>query len=302
MTKSRLSLKNLTRAVPPFSLYIVSCLCLISGCSASTQPTYSKENIIDSIENICKKEYNLEVKAKLVGRTVWVYLPLEDIIERAKKPEKYLKRFVVEQNKDEFRDEALKLQYLIKPIPEEEKYQEIKYNKSALENIHNVWKALRRVVFSMEHSRNDNPQFFCLVTADIKNGFQIQEIFYHPDLKKVSYELISLSEYQHRTIQDMQISPQIIGDKEGLYLNYRDITWREFILSQIQYRIKLKFEKPEVDKDADIDKEILKIVAHTLKTYGFKDFSEVELSNLLTQRKINLNQAAIWAGPLEQRF
>jgi hypothetical protein len=44
--------------------------------------------------------------------------------------------------------------------------------------------------------------------------------------------------------------------------------------------------KPEVEKNADIDKEVTKIVAYTVKTYDFKNFSYVELNNLLTKNKI----------------
>jgi hypothetical protein len=276
-------------------LLIILC---VSGCTSSTHPTYLKENIDEAIQNICKKEYNLDVKAKLKGLTLWIYLPLEDMFERSKEPEKYVERYVVEHNLDEFKNGTLKIEYLVRAVPEQEKYQELKYAKSALEKINNVWKVLRRVLFSMERLKKGEPEFFVLVTADIKMGIMMQEIFYYLDLKKVSYEFISWTEYQHRSIQDMQIAPEIISDKEGLYLNYREITLEEFIASQIQQRIRLKFQKPEVEKNADIDKEILKIVAYTLKTYGFKDFLSVELNNLLTNHKIILNQAAILARPI----
>lgn len=272
---------------------------LASGCTSSTEPTYLKENINDYIQDIGKSEYNIAVKARFIGQTLWVYLPLEDLIEKADKPEKYLERFEIEFNKGEFKESALKLTYLIKPVPEQEKYQEFKYNKAALEKINNVWKVIRRVLFSMKHSQQSGPQFFCLITADIKNGYMIKEIFYYLDVKKVSYEFISWTEYQHRTIQDMEIAPQIIGDKEGLNLDYKDITWKEFIAGQIQQRIKLKFQKPEVDKEVDIDKEILKIIVHTIKTYDFRDFSDAELNNLLTNNRIVLNRQALWARPID---
>lgn len=276
---------------------------LVFGCTSSTQPTYLKENINEAIQNICKTEYNLDVKARLVGQTVWIYLPLEDILEsltgKKDKPEKYLERFAIEDNKVGFKDETLNLNYLIKAIPEQEKQQEIGYSKSALDKISSVWRVIRRVIFSMEETKRGGPQFFCLVTADIKNGFQIKEVFYYLDLKKVSYQFISWAEYQHRTIQDMEIAPQVIGDKQGLYLDYHDITWKEFIAGQIQQRIKLKFQKPEVDKNADIDKEILKIVIYTVKTYGFIDFNDAEFNNFLTQNKIVLNRQALWARPME---
>ncbi len=273
--------------------------CFIFGCTSSTEPTYLKEDIAGAIRDLCQNEYKTEVKTKLMGQTLWVYIPLEDVFVKADKPEKFIEKFSIEQNKGDFQDETFRLDYLIKAIPEQEKYQEIKYAESAAEKVNNVYKILFRVLFSMEELKKGGPQFFCVVTADIKNGIEMKEIFYCLDLKKLSYNFISRSEFQHRTIADTQILPEIIGDKEGLRLNYHDITWEEFIIGQIEQRIKLKFQKAEVNKSADIDKEILKVVIYTLKTYNFKDFSSVALTNLLTNNRTVWNKAAIWAGPTE---
>jgi hypothetical protein len=295
--KSKPSLKSLAkRGLLNFYIIILS---LIFGCSSPVTPSYLKEDIQKAIQDICRSEYQMEIKTKLVGQTLWLYLPLEDIFTKLEKPEKYLERFSIMRNSDELKEDSLKVEYLIKAIPEQEKYQEYEYNKGVPEKINNVWKVLRRVLFSMEKSNKAEPHFFCLVVADIKNGFEIKELFYYLDLKKVSYEFISWTEYHHRTIQDTLMLPQIIGDKEGAHLDYKDITLGDFVLAQIQHRIKLKFQKPEVDKNADIDKEILKIVVYTLKTYEFKDFSQVELNNLVTNSKTVLNQAALWARPME---
>jgi hypothetical protein len=300
MTKLKPYSRNLVkRGLLLLNLFIISCL--ISSCSYSTTPTYLKENIDEAVKDICRNEYKLDVKTKLVGSTLWIYLPLENIVVKSDKPEKYVERFLIENNKTDLQKEVLKIEYLIRPIKEQEKYQDLNYDKKVMERINNIWQALRRVLFSMEESKRGGPQFFCLVVADIKNGFQIKEVFYYLDIKKVSYGFISRDEYQHRTIQDTEVLPGIVGDKEGLHLNYRDISLEEFIVAQIQHRIRLKFQRPEIGKNADIDKEILKIIVYTIKTYEFKDFSSVELNNLFTNNKIVLNQAAIWARPIEQK-
>lgn len=298
MMKSKVFLKNLARyALPLLNLLFISYI--LSGCISSGEPTYLKEGIVDGIRDISKKEYNIDVTAKLIGQTLWIYIPLEDMFEKSDKPEKFIERFVIEDNKKSFENKTLKIEYLIKNVADKEKSHDIKYSKDAMEKINNVWKALRRVLFSMGQAEKGGPQFICLVTADTKNGFEIKELFYIEDLKKVSYNFISWGEYQHRTIQDTAISADIIGDKEGKHLVYKEITWEQFIINQIEHRIKLKFQKPEVEKNADIDKEILRIVASTLKIYGFRDFSSVELTNLLSNNKTTLNQAAIWARPTD---
>lgn len=298
MMKLRLSLKNLARR--GLNLCIIACL--LYGCSSSTAPTYRKEDIEKSIQNICKNEYKLDIKAKLAGSTLWIYLPVEGLIEKSDKPEKVTERFNIEQSKGEFADGILSLKYSIKPIPEQEKYQEYKYNKNVLENINSIWKVLRRVIFSMKCIKGEEPKFYSLIIADTNMGVQIKELLYYLDLKKVSYGYISWEEYQHRSIVDQDIAPELVQDKEGLHINYRDITFKEFLLAQIGQRIKLKFQKPEVDKNADIDKEVIKVIEYTLKVYDFKDFSAVELNNLLTQSRIILNRAAIWEKPIEKKF
>lgn len=296
MTKLKRYSKNSVNRGLLFSIFIIA---FLTGCSSSTRPTFLKENIPDAIQDILKKEYKIDIKPRLVGETVWIYMPVENLLEKADKPEKYFERFIVKQNKSELKVDSLNIEYWINAIPEAEKKQDIKYNKDILEKINNVWTVVRRVLFSMERTNTPEPKFICLIVADIKNGIVIKEITYYLDLKKVSYSFISMGEYLHRVIQDGERAPEVIGDKEGLSLNYTDITLDDFLTEQIRCRIRLKFQKPEVDKNADIDKEIAKIVVYTIKTYGFKDFREVELNNLDTNNKVILNRAAVWARPTD---
>jgi len=291
MTKLRLFSKNLAKYGLLFSLLFP--LITISGCTSSTCPTYPKESIDRAIEDICKEEYKLDIRVRRVGSTLWVYLPIpEGILEKADKPQKSVERFAIEESRIELEHNVLLAKYLIKAVPEEEKLQEMKYKKEAFEKVNNVWKALRRVIFSMDQPGKNSPKIFSMITADTKNGFFIKEIFYYLDFKKVSYGLISWGEYQHRTIQETEVLPQIIGDVSGDAIEYRDITFKEFVLKQMQHRIRLKFQKAEAEKNADIDNEVLKIIRHTLNTYEFRDFSVLELDNLFTGKKIIYNQAA----------
>jgi len=271
----------------------------VGGCSSSTEPTFLQENISQAIEDICKKEYNTYVKSRLVGKTLWIYMPVEDMFTKPEKPEKYTEKFEVGSDEAKFDNDVLKLEYAILTTPEKEKTQEIQYDKKVLEQSNNVWKTVRRVIFSCERIEGKEPLFFCFVMADIKNGHETQELFYTMDMKKVSYEYISWGEYQHRAIHDMKVSPEIIGDKEGLHIEYKDFTMQEFIAMQIEHRIKLKFQRPEVDKNTNIDREIEKIVTNTLKIYNFTNFREVEFMNLLTDNKIILNKAAILSKPID---
>ncbi len=296
MTKSKLSSKNLVKA----GLKIIPFILFLSACSSSVTPSFLKDDITQAVVEICREEYALETVATLAGNTLWVYIPLENIISRPEKPEKYIERFLLEDQESSLEEKILTVNYLVQPTAEQEKQQEMALDKSVNEKIFNVLQVIRRVLFSMGNAKEDIPQFFCIVTADIKNGFEIKQIFYFPDLKKLSYSFISQTEYQHRIIQDTAISVQIIGDRTGSHLDYRDITLEEFITDQIQNRIKLKFQKPEVEANADIDKEVLKIVTYTLDAYQFTNFSLLEMNNLNTGKQIILNQTALSAHSPEQ--
>ncbi len=51
---------------------------LFSGCE---KPTYPKEKVEESIIKLCKKEYNLDVKVRIVGKTLGVAIPIEGLVD-----------------------------------------------------------------------------------------------------------------------------------------------------------------------------------------------------------------------------
>lgn len=290
--KSKPSLKSLAK----IGLKLLPFIFFLSACSSSVAPSFLKEDVPTAVKDICKKEYQLDLVTKLVDQTLWVYMPLENIVTKSEKPEKYIERFLIEDNKNLLSEGILRVSYAIKPIEEKEAKQEMSLDKKVNEKIFNILQVIRRVLFSTDNSKTNSPLFFCIVTADIKNGFQIKQIFHISDLKKLSYGFISQTEYQHRIVQDTEVSALIIGDSQGTHLNYQNITLEDFVVNQIKNRIKIKFQKPEVEKNADIDKEIFKIISYTMKTYNFRNFTLLEMTNLLNTKKVIFNRAAILGG------
>ena len=49
--------------------------------SCTVPATYSRKNIQKSLKDICKNEFNIEVKVRFSGETIWVYAPLEELID-----------------------------------------------------------------------------------------------------------------------------------------------------------------------------------------------------------------------------
>ena len=289
MMKSKRSSKNLTKV----GLKILPLILFLSACNSSVAPSFLREDISTAVKEICKNEYKLDLTTKLVDQTLWVYMPLKDIVTKPEKPEKFIERFIVEDKKNSLSEGVLKVNYSVKPVAEKETQQEMSLDKQVNEKIFNVLQVIRRVLFSTDNSRINTPLFFCIVTADIKNGFEIKQVFHLLDLKKLSYGIISQTEYQHRIVQDTLVSALIIDDAEGEHLDYQNITLEDFIANQIQNRIKFKFQKPEVEKNADIDKEVLKIITYTIDSYNFRNFTQVEITNLLNSKKVILNRAAV---------
>jgi len=70
-------LKSMAKNVPK-ALLISLILIFLSSCTIPA--THSRKNIQKSIRDICKDEFNILVRPRLSGETIWVYLPLEELI------------------------------------------------------------------------------------------------------------------------------------------------------------------------------------------------------------------------------
>jgi len=290
MMRSRVFLKNSAKLGLNIFVLIFACL----GCSTSFVPTYSKSEVEKAIPRILSSEYKEDAVVKLAGSTLWIYIPVEDMFEKAEKPEKNLEKFIIEKNSVKFRGDQLRCAYRIKTIPERQTSQEYAFSKKAREKMSNAIQVLRRVILSMNRRERNEMKFFILDAADIKNGMELTETIYAQDLIKVSYGLISLDEYQHRVSINYGMNFSVIGDKTGRHIEYKDITLKEFIARQIIHRIALKFQKPEVEQSADVDKEIARIISETLKIYRVRNVPRAMLDNLFTKSKFELTHSQIY--------
>jgi len=60
------------------SLFSVLFAFILSGCFG---PTYPKEYVDESIIDLCKKEYGVDVEVKITGNTIGVYIPIKDLVD-----------------------------------------------------------------------------------------------------------------------------------------------------------------------------------------------------------------------------
>lgn len=293
MTKSRRSSRNSGKPARSLFLFLLLNCAVFAGCSISTTPTYSKQDLDVTIERILKKEYKTESRARLVGKTLWVYIPVDTLFEKTQKndpDDKVKERFDIQENESILKEGLLSVSYLVKPIvPEREKSQGYKLNKQAMEKFNDAWEVTRRVVFSMDPAQRDNVQFYVLMAADVNNGLSLRQIIYYKDMIKVLYRLISPGEYHHRVPVKSGMMAEIVGDRAGRNIKYEDVGFGDFLCGQIEHRIGLKFQKPEVEQGVNMDKEVRRIVLDTLKIYAFSDFRVAELTNLLTNGRAHVD-------------
>jgi len=305
MMRSRLFLRNSAKAalnsliqsgITFLSGLILIALPFLSGCSSDTPVSYSTESLPGALTDIAKKEHNIDIVCNLVGRTLWIYLPIEEsIFIESDEPQEYTRNFELTAVDGKYYDDMFIFNYDIRQIPEKKESQKTKYNPKAFEIINKVLRIIPRVFFSLERSAYE-PRFFVIVTTDIKSGIDLIEITYIDDLKKTYFEMISWIEYQNRSIQDIKISPKAVNDTKGSHLYLHDVPFHDFISSQIKQRIQSKFSGSALEKNADIDKEILKTIKYVFEIYKFKDFLLLQTNNLITGEKTSLSRAAALEG------
>ena len=57
---------------------LISILLLSSSCSVS--PTYSRSEIAGVVQKMCKEEFDMDVQAWDMGKTLWIYAPVDNLL------------------------------------------------------------------------------------------------------------------------------------------------------------------------------------------------------------------------------
>jgi len=283
----KLSLRNLVKHALLFNLLI--CLNLI-GCQNPIESTYKEEEIPYLVKKICKEEYNLDVTTKRTTTTLWIYAPLNRILDK---------------------------EYGIK----EDKI----FDEEMVDKLRNILTTIGRVLISSDYA----PEFFALLASDINLGIDYTLIGNALDIKKSYASFIPWTESNRRYVIRLKAAPEAIGDKTGTHIQAYDIKLPEFLAEQMAQRIGARFNEEGLkkyfkieksdgkflnntfileysiqqiskpNKEINIKEEVLNIITYCIKTYDFKDFSMLELTDLTTGNKLTLSNAAIWARPIE---
>ncbi len=285
--RSKRSSRNSTKSGLLF--LSLAALLAFSGCSADIPATYKEEDIPYQVKKICKDEYNLEVTTKRTATTLWIYAPLTRILH---------KEYGIKQDKVFDEEVADKLRYIITTIG--------------------------RVLISSDNT----PDFFVLLASDIKLGIDYMLIGNTLDIKKAYSGFLPWTESNRRYVIKFDLAPQAIGDEGGEHMQPYDITMPEFLAEQIAQRISAAFQdedtkgKFKVEKSTgkfeggtfyfeygikpiksdaatsiDIEKKALDIIAYCLKSYEFKDFISLRVTDIIRETTTDFGRTAILSRP-----
>ena len=268
-------------------------LILISGCTDSQdQQLYSKDEAETKFLQICQKEYNWDIITSRVGKTLWIYLPYQQDVLRFKAnrfPQTY--KCQVSYINGEFSGQTFFFEYQITSLHKTEENRG--YTNTIADKVREDFQNLLNAIYRVYPNAENQPDFFLIVMSDIANGVDITYIVYNEDLKKMYTNALPLMEYSKRIVQDVSGSTKIIGDKTGRHLNYEDIDFRQFLIKQISQRIRLEFLGTGSKYCLMPEERIINIIAYSVRTYDFEDFSTVVTNNLSTGAKERISKEAL---------
>jgi len=272
-------------------LSLVSGGILLAGCfSSDFSPSYKEADIPGAIKKICLEEYKLNVVPTRVGDTLWVYAPQQRLLhaEFGKNPEKV-------------------------------------FDEELLNKARNILTSISRVLISSDKA----PEFFVLVLSDINIGLDYSLTVDILDIKKSASGGIPWNEANKRYVLGFEQAIMAIGDTTGKHLKLYDIKLPEFLSRQIVQRVRMLFQeeriknyfslkdasagfqnniftfeysmvkKAESPKKMNISKDIFYNIAYCFKSYDFKDFSRVEIKDLLGDESAVYESKDILTRPIE---
>jgi hypothetical protein len=296
------------------------------GCQKMPEPAQTLDAASEKFLKICKEEFKYNIVLKSVGETMWIYAPMKEPILDLKSSEKQSgtkepeERLSVKYLDGEFKTPAFAFEYdidKVKSYPKKDPGYGLQYSENYRERHRNILMALQRSYFDLGEVPGDvtykdpqkqdtheklvesyvmtakPPRFFVFVVADISAGVEIEDIFYFQDLKRYATGDMPEDEFTKRYVSESRGSQGILADVLGKHLDLRDIVMSEFLTKQIMNRINFKYGQSSFSPSEDAEKEIMSIIAETLKSYDFQDFHQIDLHNLKLDSKFQFDKPSL---------
>ncbi|MFC1590368.1 hypothetical protein ACFL42_02600 [Candidatus Omnitrophota bacterium] len=307
----------------PARLNLLAAVFLIAACSfTGCGPTYMEEDIEDAIIDICKREYDIDVKVTTIGKTIAIYLPLHNLLD--------FTFTVTKESSEKINDVLLSVTRVAISTNADFDFYCVIAHDVRLPEIQIV------IVKSVEDVKR-------FLLSDVSRGDyskrMLIDLRMNPQAKKEKvitnvFDKMDLDdEWQEELLNDFfRSEPAGLG--EIGYWNDRffikDVMLSEFIAEQIASRLKLEFREDKeisdklmlktadgkyVDKDGeqffvleilaaardfkDVDtdfsdiifKNALKVAAYVIHAYKFEAFEYIDIENLKERRSLGVSRA-----------
>ncbi|MFA5059518.1 MAG: hypothetical protein WC676_02720 [Candidatus Omnitrophota bacterium] len=279
----------------PIGFFFLFVVC--AGCSTK-EANYLPSQAQQQFLKISSEEYNLSPVLKTAGKTLWVYLPLDQEILSIKAGQNQstnsasVAQFSVQYINGKLDDKNFLFEYDIIPVTRSSANNSsitTVYTEEFTKSYQNILSTIGRVYFNTQQP----PDFIVLVIADIRNGLEVKNTFLLEDFKKYQTQILPYEEYIQRVLTESSGNPLIKDDKQGDHLGPQDIIWPNFLAQQIVNRIKFKYTQSDFKPQNAPSDEIIKIAAHVIQTYQFEDFLTVELRDLRQEKSYSFGKSLI---------
>ncbi len=239
----------------------------------------------------CRKDYNLNVITRIVGKTFWIYAPTDKPLfdfsaetasppDPLKKPAKYDLLYI----NGSFKEQSFAFEYDVIPKVKSDAQNEGIRNEGT-----DYFNKLYNNLFTAitETMLDPSPiSFVVIAICDTKKGIEARYTFYLEDYRMASVEGIPYDEFSKRVLQESKGNTQYIGDETGEHLEYNDIPMPQFLTKQMMNRIRFKFGQSDFPPQENYESAILGCIADTIRYYHFKDFKEVDTNDIRTKKKM----------------
>jgi hypothetical protein len=266
----------------------------LGGCTSKkiALPRPSPTDLQKKFELKCRKDYNLNVITRLVGKTFWIYAPTDKTLfdfaaetpsppDPLKKPAKYDLLYI----KGSYKDSSFYFEYDVVPKIKSDLQNEGIRNEGT-DYFNKLYNNLFTAVTETLLDPNTPVSFVVMAITDIKKGIEARYTFYLEDYRMASVEGIPYDEFSKRVLQESKGSTNYIGDETGEHLEYNDIKMPDFLTKQMVNRIRFKFTQSDFPPQENYEEAIIGVIADTIRYYHFKDFKEVRTDDVRNKKKM----------------
>jgi hypothetical protein len=310
-------------------------LLAIAGVAAaltSCGPTYPMDKVKESVARVCRDEYKLDVKAEIIGKTIAIYLPLEDLIDFTfaitKSASEKINDVILSVSRVTLSTDAEFDFYCI--IAHDIRIPEIQI--VIIKSVDDVKRFLLNDISRGEYSKR--------MLVDIRLSPQAQK---ERAIKEIFSKMNMDRKWQEQVLDDFfRSEPASLGDI-GYWNNrfyVKDVPLPEFLAEQIASRIRMDFREDKKLSDAFTLKsskgayiaragkkafrfemiaeprrlfdenasaregllfsETAGLINHVLRGYRFEDFDSVEITNQWDNRLMRLSRGEMEALRLKK--